>query len=252
MKLLVDIGNSRVKWAWLEATGLRNPGAAPHAGADPFDIVQSAAASGRGLSGIAIASVLERSLTESLVTRLSQALSVPVTTAATEATARGVRNAYTDHRQMGPDRWLAMVAAFGAFRTAVCVVNAGTAVTIDAVAADGSHLGGLIIPGLRLMRDSLVRRAAGIRAAADHQNDVATPAQIWGRDTESCIQLGARRAAVCLIEDCMKALRDREGESSVLVLTGGAAAVLQSVLATAVQVRPLLVLEGLALRYRDD
>lgn len=252
MKLLVDIGNSRVKWAWLEESGLRNPGAAPHTGADPFDIVHSAAASGRVLNGIAIVSVLERSLTESLVTRLSEALGVPVRMAATEATAGGVRNAYTDHRQMGPDRWLAMVAAFRAFRTAVCVVNAGTAVTIDAVAADGSHLGGLIIPGLQLMRDSLVRRAAGIRTAADHQDAAATPAQIWGRDTESCIRLGARRAAACLIEDRIKALRDGEGEGSVLVLTGGDAPALQSVLAIPAQLRPLLVLEGLALQYRDD
>lgn len=252
MKLLVDIGNSRVKWAWLEGTALRDPGAAAHAGADPFDIVHSAAAGRRGLNGIAIVSVLERSLTEALLTRLSRACGVPVRVAATEATAGGVRNAYADHRQMGPDRWLAMVAAFGVFRTAVCVVNAGTAVTIDAVAADGSHLGGLIIPGLQLMHDSLVRRAAGIRTAADHQADTATPAEIWGRDTESCIRLGARRAAVCLIEDRMKALRDEDGAGSVLVLTGGDAPALQSALAIAVQHRPLLVLEGLALRHGDD
>jgi type III pantothenate kinase len=165
----------------------------------------------------------------------------------------GVRNGYLDYRQMGVDRWLAILASYVTYRSAACVVDAGTALTIDAVAADGSHRGGLIVPGPALMRRSLLQDTAGIRPAADRLVDTTSrPAAAWGRDTDSCIRLGALRATACLIEDRVKAWRDLEAPGAVLVLTGGDAAALGDALSLPVEHRPHLVLEGLALRYGGD
>lgn len=248
MKLLVDAGNSRVKWAWLEGGALHDPGAELHGGTDFAAVAQAIAARGSRPTAIVLASVLAPPLTEALNAELAAALGVRPKVALTEIAAAGVRNGYHDHRQLGVDRWLAILAAYNFARTAVCVVDAGTAVTIDAVAADGSHRGGYIVPGPGLMRYSLLRDTSGIRSAADRLPTAPPSPAAWGRDTESCIRRGSLRAVACLVEDCMKALLRDEGRGS-LVLTGGDADALGGELSLAVEYRPLLVLEGLALRY---
>ena len=75
------------------------------------------------------------------------------------------------------------------------------------------------------------------------------PADIWGRDTETCIRLGSRQGAACLVENGLKALTRLTASDGVLVLTGGDAPALMGALAVPVEHRPLLVLEGLALRH---
>ena len=192
-------------------------------------------------------------LTAAIAEWLGQVLSAPVRIAETEAAAAGVRNGYVEPRQLGVDRWLAMLAAFTRYRAAVCVVDAGTALTVDAVAPDGHHLGGMIVPGPVLMRTALVRETGGIGRAADL---IGCPGaaegaghDFWGRDTESCVRLGSVQATVCLVESCMKALARSTEQSGVLVLTGGDAPALLGALAIPAEHRPLLVLEGLALRH---
>ena len=70
----------------------------------------------------------------------------------TQARFGEVINGYSTFEQLGADRWAAIVGAWQLRRRALCVVDAGTAVTIDLVAASGRHQGGVIVPGLDLMR----------------------------------------------------------------------------------------------------
>ncbi len=244
MKLLVDLGNSRVKWAWLEQGELRTPGSVAHHGRADAAVTMGGA--GQQPEEIRLASVAGPALTRAMVEGLTRLWGVPLRQAQTAASGCGVRNGYREPAQMGVDRWLAMVAAYTRYRAAVCVVDAGTALTIDWIGADGVHAGGLILPGRTLMRSALLRDTGDIAAAADlGEGGVADDGQL-GRDTDSCIRYAALRASACLVESCMKACADAVA-AGTLVITGGDAPALIGALSLPVEHRPLLVLEGLAL-----
>lgn len=239
MKLLVDLGNSRLKWAWLEGRQLAAPGQAAHGGR--ADAVAALAAGGRRPDEILLASVAADALGAAVGERLVARWPVPLRQARTEASGGGVRNGYREPSQMGVDRWLAMVAAYDRYRTAVWVVDAGTALTIDRVESGGVHAGGLILPGRALMRSVLLRETGGI-AAATTLGPAGDAGGGLGRDTDGCIRAAALRASVGLVQGCAGEAPGR------LVITGGDAAELLRVLPVAADHRPLLVLEGLALR----
>ena len=74
----------------------------------------------------------------------------------------GLTNAYSEPRTMGVDRWVAMIGAWTEFQSACLVVDAGTAVTIDAIDNDGNHLGGQILPGIGLMASALASGTSNI------------------------------------------------------------------------------------------
>lgn len=246
MKLLVDIGNTRIKWAWLHGDELLDPGAMAHAGMEPGQLA-ARMTGGRVADEVRLSSVAGAQLTAALVAALGRVSGVPVREIRTGRVAAGVRNGYTEPRQLGVDRWLVMLAAYSRLRGAVCVVDAGTAWTVDVVAANGEHLGGFIVPGPVLMRRSLVGTTGGIDKAARLLQDIPDLAMDWGRDTEACMRNGALRAGVSLVESCARAFSQREGPVPSLVLTGGDAPELLKRLAVPAQYRPWLVLEGLAL-----
>jgi len=258
VKLLVDIGNTRVKWAWLDAGGaLRDPGGLAHGGTVPQGW-PGVVLGGRRPEAVLAASVAAPALAAALLGPLAPA-GVPLEQATVEREAAGVRNGYADPRQLGVDRWLAVLAARARHPTAVCVVDAGTAVTVDAVDAAGQHLGGFIVPGAGLMRRALLERTGGIAAAAGLAGGAGgagpgAPAATapgdgpWGRDTDACIDRGARLALACLVRGCMEALAPPGRAPATLVLTGGDAAALRAALDQPAELRPHLVLEGLALR----
>lgn len=243
MKLLVDLGNTRMKWAWLEHGELLEPQGVAHAGAVQAPLGALASATRRP-TAILLASVAAPALTAGIAGCLAARFGVTPQLARTGSAAQGVRNGYRDHAQLGVDRWLAMVAAFARYRQALCVVDAGTAVTLDAISADGAHLGGFIVPGRELMRASLLRETGGLATAVGNGPDAAT-ASDWGRDTASCIRLGAMSAIRGLVGHSLRALGE-SGERPLLVLTGGEAEAIRCDLPVEPLLHPLLVLEGLA------
>ncbi|MBW7931865.1 MAG: type III pantothenate kinase [Gammaproteobacteria bacterium] len=245
MKLLVDFGNTRVKWAWLEDGELRDPQGFVHEGVTA-QALAARMADGRTVDEVRVASVAAPERSRELCLALEAALRAPVHQAHTSAAAAGVRCAYHEPAQLGVDRWLAMVAAYAHHRSAACVVDAGTAWTIDVVQADGRHLGGLIVPGPGLMRRALLGTTGGIASSARLLPDSGDHAGAWGRDTDACMRLGAWRAGAALVESCMASLVGH-GEVPVLVLSGGDAGGLMPMLSGPVHHHPLLVLEGLAL-----
>jgi type III pantothenate kinase len=163
-----------------------------------------------------------------------------------------VRNGYVDPQQLGVDRWLAMLAAFARYRSALCVVDSGTALTIDAVSGDGVHQGGLIMPGFSLMRDALKARTGEIARLGRVFSAPDAGRQFWGRDTDGCIRRGATAAADGLIGLCVAELSRSAASPVKLVLTGGDADNLRDGLSQPADICPFLVLEGLALRYGGD
>lgn len=252
MRLLVDIGNSRVKWATAGAGPLSAPGAALHRGADPAALAALLAGLPAGAASIRLASVARDEVTSMVTALLEQRYGLPVERVVTAPAAGGLRNGYRDWRQLGVDRWLALRAAHAAAPgEAACIVDAGTAVTVDSLAPGGHHLGGLILPGLGLLDGLLDRAGTGLPALSlpdNAANVPASPPEYWQTDTSSARLHGPPLALAALVERACEALGRFASRGPVrLLLTGGDAGRLAGWLGQPAELRPLLVLEGLAL-----
>jgi type III pantothenate kinase len=249
MRLLVDIGNTRVKWAWLDGAALRDPGAAVHRGQSPADYAEVLPRTRQEIEEVLLASVAIPTVTDGAAEVFKRRYAVPVQVAQVDSEALGIRNGYLQPRQLGVDRWLAMIAAARLCQIPFCVVDIGTALTLDVVVANGCHAGGLIVPGPALMRHSLLAGTQGIESAAALRPEVAEGGSVVGRDTLSCVERGARLACAGLVDGCLRRLRKSVNGDIALVLTGGDASVLRDQIETPSILRPLLVLEGLAVRF---
>ncbi len=231
--LELDIGNSRMKWRRLDG-GRRADGGA----ADEL----AELAGGPAPAMVRLCSVRSAGRTARLLRQVRELWGVEPLVARAEAARDGVVNGYADPRQMGADRWLALLAARRRAGGACVVADAGTALTVDALDGDGRHLGGHILPGLRLMARSLEEHT-GIRLDAAAAPDAAAP----GRSTEAAVRGGALAAAAALVERTMARLGRESGGPVRLLLTGGDAPRLErEVAAERVEVAPELVLDGLA------
>jgi type III pantothenate kinase len=145
---------------------------------------------------------------------------------------------------LGVDRWVAVIAAHHLTREACIVVDIGTAATIDAVTADGQHLGGFIVPGPQLMAASLLRGTSDLLAHATASSS-AEPL-LFATDTRDAIDSGCRVALAALADRAVDDLQRRAGSRPVLLFTGGAAPLVVPQVRSPVQLVPDLVLRGLA------
>ena len=144
---------------------------------------------------------------------------------------------------LGVDRWLAMQPAWATTRAAFCLVDAGTATTIDVVDDAGVHRGGWILPGAAAGRAGLLARAPGLERPAIDAGESLEPAG----ETAPALERGLRLQQVGAVERALREARALPGcNAPALILTGGAAATLQSQLRGA-RVEPDLVLRGLAM-----
>lgn len=160
--------------------------------------------------------------------------------------AFGLSNGYRDPASLGVDRWLAMLAAWHARREACCVADCGSAVTIDAIDADGRHLGGLIIPGMRLMHDAL-RRGTAIP-----ETSLVAGESFFGRDTAGAVASGIAQAIAGAIERAVAAASAVGRQRPRLMVTGGDGPAIAEALSATCEIRPALVLEGLALVAQES
>jgi type III pantothenate kinase len=252
MDLLIDIGNSRIKWALRSAGSLHDAGSTEHCGGNAavnvmLDAITTAP------TGVIATNVAGDQFGALLAGMVKERWGLPVQFAVTQLQAGPVRNGYDDFQQLGIDRWLAIIAAVDRFAGSICIVDAGTAITIDAVATNGAHLGGYIIPGLALMHQSLGAETGDLyRLVGNKQQISATASEhaVLGRSTVAAIAGGTVTAVCCLIEQCVETLR-AGGNDPIIVVTGGDARRLMDCLDAGMQHRPQLVLEGLAL-YEFD
>jgi len=258
--LLLDIGNSRLKWALLRGIYRRgqpfaSSGALPldalQAGASEFHQLLAAFGPGLRIQACNVAGVrIERQL-RAIVRRAG--LRPPRFVRSTRAAA-GVRNAYTEPWRLGTDRWVCLIGGRSEYPgRALCIVAAGTAVTLDLLDAQGRHRGGSIIPGPRLMIESLLEGTAGIRRRAGGRNAAkfssTNRVALFARDTRTALAAGARYAAVGLIEQAMRSARRLLGAQPRLLLAGGAADAIAPLLRVAHRREDELALRGLAVLW---
>jgi type III pantothenate kinase len=163
--------------------------------------------------------------------------------------AAGVRNGYVQPWRLGADRWVAMLGARARYPgRALCVVDVGTALTIDLVDDRGQHRGGLLTPGPALMVESLLRDTAGIRRRAGRRfGAAARAAATFGRSTRAGLLSGSALACAALVERAVREARDELGGRPRLLLAGGGAAPVAAFLQVAYERVDALVIEGLAM-----
>lgn len=239
MILDIDAGNSCIKWRF---TG---PGPTVMRGiATSMRELEDALGSSPAPARVRLASVRGPDWSGSLHGYVRDTWSVEMEEAVSTRHASGVTNAYREPGRLGVDRWLAMLAARSRCERLFAVVDCGTALTLDVVGADGMHLGGYIVPGLSLQRQSL-KGMSRIRLSDEvSSDDPLRP----GRSTDEAIRNGGIAMLTGWL--CNEARVRQAAEGAGLFVTGGEADVLALGLERAglsVRREPDLVLDGLAL-----
>ncbi len=254
--LLVDIGNTRIKWAVLTAGRIGRQRALAHGGIRSAPQIMArmlrALQSRRPrIIGVRVASVAGARLDRELTRCSRELLGLTPRFVHSERRAGGVVNGYREVWRLGVDRWVAMIGARQiAPGRALCIVDVGTALTLDLVDAKGQHHGGAIVPGPALMIDALLRDTGGIRRRAIAPKRTARG--LFARDTRAGLSAGARFAVAALIDRAKLEARASLGRMPLLLLTGGAASSLRGTLRSPHRIVPDLVLRGLGVLAVND
>lgn len=236
-RLLLDLGNTRLKWRLLDATATFE-GAHAHDD-EGFTVAMEALGAISAGASAWLASVAAHSVNECVVRTLSTQLAVPLQQVRVAQDVAGLHLAYADPAQLGVDRWLAMLAAVHALSGPRVIALAGTALTLDAVDAAGRHLGGLIAPGLALQRKVLTAGPLFLAEAA------GTAPTLFAESTAAAVESGPPCSLAALIERFAAAVEARCGAAPGLLISGGDAGRLQPLLREPSDLRPQLVLDGL-------
>lgn len=232
--LLLDVGNTAIKWRFADSSGLIGAG-----GSVPGLMALGAALEGQEWALAGIASVAGDAADTELVTELSQRSDAPVHMATTAPSAPGLVNGYREPESMGVDRWLAMLAARSIHTGPLCVIDAGTAVTIDLISGEGEHQGGYIIPGADLQRRALTADTGRI------QVDKLQTTMMPGITTGACVGAGVWRSTIGAVRSVCEDYPDHHA-----MVTGGSAATMLDLGLKATRY-PELVMEGLRLWLRQ-
>lgn len=228
MRLLVDAGNTRIKWALVQGDNWLHSGALPIARAVELS---AQFADMRDVQDVWVSNVAGESV--------EQAIRAAVVAddwhfIAAQAQQCGVRNGYAEVSRLGSDRWAALIAAWHLVSGRCLVVNSGTAITIDALSENGEFIGGLIVPGVELMQRSLCGATAQLQAESGVY-------EAFPRRTSDGMYSGAVQAACGAVERQHELL----GAEAMVVLSGGAAEILRDQLNLTLRLVDNLVLQGL-------
>jgi type III pantothenate kinase len=246
---LIDLGNSSMKWAWSSGGELTPVQSAQHRDASVTTVAQEYWQDRSRPERIVVASVASPETKESLRDWLLQQWRCEPTFVQATAQELGVTNAYSNPSELGVDRWLTLLAVHHQISAPVCVVDCGTAITIDLITADGVHLGGMILPGFGMMRQSLLEQTAIPPV------DTVEPSDWLASDTAGAVAVGGVSAVAALVDRVLEQSQQRLEVTPELVLTGSDTGSIQGRLRSPGRIEPDLVIQGLALlanSYNDD
>jgi type III pantothenate kinase len=253
MNLLIDIGNTNLRWGLAGADGLGPTHAVRHDGGAPLDLIAAWDSLAPSPDRVLVANVGGAGVADA-VARVVRALwGIESEPAVCRSHCLGVRIAYADPGRLGVDRWLALLAAQPRTPGPKLIIDAGTAVTYDLLLGDGRHLGGLILPGVAMMRRALLQGTripqplgAPGGATGGALGDEGTPGA-WATDTDTALAWGGPQALASLADRLTGRLASASGdEAPSVLLTGGDGALLGGLMDQAGELIPDLVLLGLA------
>ncbi|HYN77315.1 MAG TPA: type III pantothenate kinase [Lamprocystis sp. (in: g-proteobacteria)] len=252
MNLLIDIGNTNLHWALHDTAGLGPMQGLRHGQGVPLDLL----AAWEVLEPprrVLIGNVGGAPVGDAVARVIRAYWGREPECAVPRQGFQGVRVAYPEPARLGVDRWLALLAAHARGVGATLILDVGTAATFDLLAAGGHHLGGLILPGLTMMRDSLL---AGTRIPPGDPDPAVTP---WATDTGAAIATGSRHALAALAERLYDRLSGLSTGANAgltaapaLLITGGDGPCIGPLISRPVELIPDLVLQGLVCLALDE
>lgn len=246
--LLVDIGNTRLKWAVLRGEKLGRQKAIAHAGLTALQLKRQMFAKSRirGVRRVIAVSVAGARLNRLVAATCRQVTGLPCEFVTSARNAAGLSTRYKEPWRLGADRFMAVIGAYHMARgRGACVIDLGTAMTIDLVDPLGVHLGGAIIPGPELMIGTVLRNTAGIARRA---RGAVAGRGLYAQDTRAAISQGARFAAASLVDRAILEAHKLLHRNPLVLVTGGAAVDIEPLLQCSYVSVPDLVLRGVALR----
>jgi type III pantothenate kinase len=242
MMLLVDAGNTAVKWGICEAGEIVSADWFVHRGFSITEQLTRYWSSLQPPDEVCITSVAGEALDAALSAWTQRQWSLIPRFISTTDTACGVTNAYPVAADLGVDRWAALIGAHHHIRDAVCIVDCGTAITVDMLAANGHHQGGLILPGVELLQQVVQQDTAGVRPVTE-----MPVVNLFANNTGAGVYSGAVYMAVTAIDRIINDIASAHDQDFEVVITGGDAGTMLPLLARSAHHDPELVLKGLAI-----
>ena len=247
MKLLLDIGNSSVNWANENKSKFLSQGSFIYDKKNFENSLEKNISLSKNISKILVSNVGGLEIFKSLNSWVKKNSSLELWQSCVNEKFKGLKTGYSQTQQMGIDRWLSMVASWETYNSALCVVNCGTALTIDSIDSSGNHLGGYIIPGINLMQKLLVENTKKINI--DIKNK---PSIDYARDTKAAVNNGAFLASVSIIDRVVNNTTIELGSSPKCIISGGNAQLIKPLLSQKFQYEPNLVLDGLLIVHNNS
>lgn len=236
MMIVIDIGNTFIKWKlWSREGATHSIGSA--SATENLDVV-FAFANGLDITTVVIANVAKAEIDKQLQRLFNKAKIISVHST---NQCLGVSNAYEEAGRLGVDRWVGVIEAHHlANGKAACVIDLGTAATLDVVDESGQHLGGYIVPGLGLMRSSLLRSTERVKI-----NDDDSATVDYGRNTSQAVEGGLSNLIKSWLEYELKLFWQKFPEGCVFVTGGDAEQVQQLVNDNRITICKELLLDGM-------
>jgi len=241
-QLLLDIGNTRIKWILMEGENMLAGGQWIHGAESGLSLIQIAPNEAPGQ--IVVSNVAGSDIKQQVIDWAHKTYSLPVHFVVASSEDYGIKNAYDVPEDLGSDRWLTLIASHSLYQSNSCVIDAGSAITIDLLTANGQHLGGYILPGFTSLKKALSRdtslnqEGAGLSRSAERQP---------GKSTRNCIDNGALVAICNTIEDVVDNFEKQMHEKIQCIVTGGDGTRLSDKLHHPHLLEPALVLKGMAI-----
>ena len=247
MILLLDAGNTAIKWGVCRDGKLTMTNGFRHRDGDFRSAARAAWGELPAPASVHVANVGGEGLGRLIAEWTQRRWGIsPVFIHAT-ATAGAVVNAYANPASLGVDRWAALVGAWHQGVMPVCIVDCGSAITVDLLEKDGRHRGGLILPGIEMLKSVLVDSTANIQGAAP-----VPGVPLFARNTADAVTGGAVYLAAAALDRIIADMAAATGQVQDVLLSGGDAGRILPLLSVTARHDPDLVLKGLAALSGDS
>lgn len=245
MNLLLDLGNSRCKFAILEKDVIKKYGIQPYHKENRHFVIEALLHENKNLKKAIVCSVFDEKFNHQLIKLLNShnINDYYLLDPATESF--GIRLAYLDPNQLGADRLAALIAANEKYSGNKCIVDCGTAITIDALDVNGMHRGGVIVPSLTSMQQAL-----SVDTNIKY-NEAGGSFNIFANTTQDATYTGCQSAVIGGIQHVVNTMQTHYDTFDKIVITGGDAEHIMSMLAHKVVHDEKLVLDGLMIVSRN-
>ena len=244
--LLMDIGNTRIKWGVLENRALSGIESLSVTHSRDFDLNSLFLSVSSDVKSIVASCVLSKETQVKLAESFSDHFKLAIEFIEPKNRFSGLTNGYNNPSKLGADRWAAMIGAHIEFGGNILVVDMGTAITIDYIDSEGMHKGGQILPGLKSFFNCLDQSTAGINSKINISEITTENVKKWGKNTDDAIIAGVMAAISGALNDAVLACKIEDSAPSV-ILTGGDAIYFKDAFDYSSHYRPNIVLDGLAI-----